>query len=123
MANKTEPAKFMTVSDILLQVSPALQGVMIRTIGRLSNDDFNMNLVWIQDHKTSLYRLVVDCSRITPFPFKDQDGLMYQFIGEVDCSKHNIVMIKALLYRCCEGLDMDTYIQAYTKRMELLQQS
>lgn len=122
MARKADPAKFMPVSDILLQASPDLHGVMIRTIGRLFDHDTGKNLVWIQDPKTTSHVMAIDCSRITPFSFQNQRGLLYQFIGEVDCSQDKPIL-KALLYRCCEGLDIDTYIQAYKTRMDTLQQN
>ena len=102
------PAKFMPVSDILTQVLP---GVMIRTIGRLFQYDPRKNLVCIEDPKKSSDMLSVDCSKISPFPF--QEGLLYQFIGEVDCTQHETIIIKALLYRCCQGLDTDVYIKTY----------
>ena len=106
------PAKFMQVSDILSRVPPAgLHGIMIRTFGRLFKYDPRQNLVWIQDPKKSSDILSVDCSKISPFPF--QEGLLYQFIGEVECSQREAVIVKALLYRCCQGLDTDVYIQIY----------
>ena len=105
------PAKFMPVSDILLQVPPGLPGVVIRTIGRLFECEPTKNLIWIQDPKKHSDILAVDCSKIAPFPF--QNGLLYQFIGEVDCSRHKAIIIKALLYRNCQGLDTDIYIQTY----------
>ena len=105
------PAKFMPVSDILLQVPPGLHGVMIRTFGRLFEYELSQNLVWIQDTKKPSDIMSIDCSKIAPFPF--QEGLLYQFIGEVDCSQHEAVIIKALLYRCCQGLDTDIYIQTH----------
>ena len=116
---KTPPAKFMSVSDITLQASPDLHGVMIRTIGRLHVHDYDVqqNLVWIQDPKISSHKLAIDCSRIAPIPFQDQHGLLYQFIGEIQCNQDKPAIIKALLYRCCEGLDIDVYIQAYSTIM------
>ena len=95
---------------------------MIRTIGRLSECDLGKSLVWIEDPKeaSGSHKVIIDCSRITPFPFQNQLGLLYQFIGEVDGSQDKPVMIKALLYRCCEGLDVDVFTQAYTTRMDTL---
>ena len=114
---RTYPAIFISVSDILIRASPDLHGVMTRTIGRLVDYDFKNNLVWIQDPKKSSYEVAVNCSRIVPFTFGGKYGLLYQFIGEADCnSQDKPVIIKALLYRCCEGLDIDMYVQAYSTK-------
>ena len=111
------PAKFLSVSDILNSTSPDIHGVMIRTIGRLFGYDLTTNQVWIQDPKKTSYELGIDCSRIAPFTFGDKCGLLYQFIGEVDCNNQDKpTIIKALLYRCCEGLDIDVYVQAYSTK-------
>lgn len=117
---ESKAAKFMSVSDILLQqTSPYSRGVLVRTIGKLDLVDscLRRGQLRIQD-PTSTHKLPIDCSRILPLPFQDQHGFLYQFIGEVDYSQDKSVIIKALLYRCCEGLDIDTYIQASTRRMD-----
>ena len=106
------PAKFIPISDILF-LSGDLHGVMIRTFGTLFKYDPRQNIIWIQDPKKHSDKLSVDCSKISPFPFQEHEGLLYQFIGEVDCSQPETITVKALLYKCCQGLDADVYIQAY----------
>ena len=109
---------FLSISEILEQTLHS-RGTLVRTIGKLDLVDSHLRKgeVLIQD-PTSSQKLLIDCSSILPLQFQDQQGLLYQFIGEVDYSQDRTVTIKALLYRCCEGLDVDTYIQASKIRMD-----
>ena len=107
------PANFMTVSDILLWGKLGLHREKnVRTIGTLSEYEPTRNLVWIQDPDKRSDMLSVDCSNISPFPY--QEGSLYQFTGVVHVHHNKVVNMIALLYRCCEGLDADVYIQIYT---------
>ena len=69
----------------------------------------------IEDFKTS-QELTVDSQMIEPFPYKQ--GSFYQFCGELDGSKTKStnIVLKAHVYRCVDGLDMDVYMKALTVR-------
>ena len=175
-----QPARFLSIPDLLASSDPSQEG-LLRIIGRLEAYDIEHSILWLQDHKAPLLQVAVDSSNIQPFPFKQ--GLLYQFIGEVDyrdipiaagVSKVHIpiatvdhrdaptaddntatsdsqetpatdkdkgtiidnmemyapvatsnqtmrcVVMKALLCRCVDGLDMDVYVRAHEARMRLI---
>ena len=80
-ARKQQPARFMSIPDLLAKSDLSEEG-LLRVIGRLEGYDVEHSILWVQDHKTPLLQVAVDSSNIEPFPFKQ--GLLYQFIGEVD---------------------------------------
>ena len=115
------PAKFITIPE-LLAISEPSQAGLLRIIGRLERHDIIHNIVWIQDHQTPSLHVAVEVSNVEPFPFKV--GVLYQFIGEADYRdvpdtdvSKKCVLLKALLCRCMDGLDMDIYLRSHEARM------
>ena len=138
--SRQQPAKFLSIPDLLSSDDPSQQG-LLRIIGRLESYDIKHSILWLHDHNTPSLQVAVECTNIEPFPFKI--GLLYQFIGEVDyrdvpdhgCVPENdtldftsdrkrkdattrCAVMKALLYRCVEGLDMGVYMRAHEARMK-----
>ena len=101
--------------------SHALKGRMTRVIGRLHVYNILTSRMWIQDVKDLTMYLVIDTSRIEPFSFNE--GSLFQFIGELDEEEiegKKMLVLRTLLYRCVEGLDMDMYLRAHAARMKEL---
>ena len=110
-----EPSSFMTIPDIQCKDPAELHGKMIRTIGSLQKYEVKRSLIWLKDWK-SVLQLVVDSRVIEPITIKQNS--IYQFIGELDSSgaRSSGVVLKALVYRCMDGLDLDIYMKALAMR-------
>ena len=97
------------------------KGIMTRAIGRLHTYNILTSRMWIQDEKDPSMYLVIDTSRIEPFSYKE--GSLFQFIGELDEEEidgKKMLVLRTLLYRCVEGLDMDVYLRAHAARVKEL---
>ncbi len=106
---------FNAIPDILAGRPEEQHGKTVRTIGRLKQYNVKESVMSIEDLRT-FAELMVDCRIIEPFSFRQ--GALYQFCGELDGSKTKStnVVLKAHLYRCVEGLDMDIYMKALAVR-------
>ena len=109
-------AVFFTVPEITACKSEDLHDRMVRVIGRLLQYETRESLVWLAHYEPPYLELPIDCSLVQPFPFSQ--GSLFQFIGEVDGSGRTYggLRLRALAYRCVEGLDMALYRTALTLR-------
>lgn len=96
----------MTIPDILGKDPAELHGKMIRTTGSLRRYEVKRSQIWLKDWK-SVLELVIDSRVIEPVSIRRNS--IYQFIGELDSSG---AVLKALVYRSVDGLDMDLYMKA-----------
>ena len=112
MSKSKEPSSFMTIADILGKDPAELHGKMIRTIGSLQRYEVKRSLIWLKDWK-SVLQLVIDSRVIEPVIIRQNS--IFQFIGELDSSgtRSSGAVLKALAYRCVDGLDMDLYMKAH----------
>ena len=81
-------------------------GKFFRTIGELHEHDVQKGQLVIKDTDSDA-TLVIDSSLIEPFPFRQR--ILYQFIGEVRLGTDNQVILRAYVYRCVEGLNLELY--------------
>lgn len=132
-----KPARFTTFADLLASSDPSQLGLQ-RIIGRLDKYDSRLGLIWLRDCHAPSLQLAVDSSHLDPSPpavGPGKVGVLYQFIGEVDYRDIPVTdeatgdhtpsrcpVMKALLYRCMDGLDMDLYLRAHEARMKDLEQ-
>ena len=109
-------SRFISVPELLKGQCEESHGTMVRTIGRLLRYDVKHSLLWLGHCEPPYLELPVDSSLVEPFPFSR--GALYQFIGEVDGSKKKAdgAVVRALAYRCVEGLDMEVYVRAMAVR-------
>ena len=115
-----EPSTFMTIPDILGKDPAELHGKMIRTMGSLRRYEVKRSQIWLKDWK-SVLELVIDSRVIEPVSIRQNS--MYQFIGELDSSgaRGSGAVLKALVYRCVDGLDMDLYMKALAVKSVVLE--
>lgn len=106
----------MTVPEVLNGKTKELHDTMVRVVGRLLRYNVKSSLIWLEHFKSPYLELPIDSSVVEPFPFSR--GSLYQFIGEVDASgkKCEGAVVRALSYRCVEGLDMELYTRALRVR-------
>ena len=112
-----QPAGFMTVPEIQECKAEDIHDSMVRTVGRLLRYDTKNSLVWLGHYESPYLELPVNCALVQSFPYSQ--GALYQFIGEVDGSGRTYsggVAVRALAYRCVEGLDMGLYARALAVR-------
>lgn len=112
-----QPAAFFTVPELHACKAEDIHDSMVRTVGRLLRYETKNSLVWLGHYEEPHSELVIDCSLIQPFPYSH--GALYQFIGEVDMSgklMNSGLTVRALAYRCVEGLDMRLYTRALSIR-------
>ena len=116
-------AKFVAFLDLLASSDPSEKG-MLRVIGRVEQYDIRNSLVILQDPSTKSLQIAIDVSNIEPFSPKV--GVLHQFIGEADYKDiptsnengHKWVVVKALVHRCMDGLNMDAYMKSHHLRMK-----
>ena len=115
-----QPATFFTVAELQACKSEDIHDRMVRIIGRLLRYETKQSLVWLGHYELPHSELAIDCSLVQPFPYSQ--GALYQFIGEVDGSGRLDcgLTVRALSYRCVEGLDMNLYTRALTIRNKIL---
>lgn len=106
----------MSVPELLNGKTKELHDTMVRVVGRLLRYDVKSSLIWLGHFKVPHLELPIDSSVVEPFPFSR--GSLYQFIGEVDATgkKCDGMVVRALAYRCVEGLDMELYSRALRVR-------
>lgn len=111
-----QPAAFITVPELQACKPEDIHDRIVRTVGRLLRYDTKNGLVWLGHFESPYLELPIDCSLVQPFPYSH--GALYQFIGEVDGSGKTCSgpVVRALAYRCVEGLDMGVYIRALAVR-------
>lgn len=111
-----QPSAFMTVPELLNGNAKDLHDTMVRVVGRLLRYDVKSSLIWLGHVRAPYLELPIDSSVVEPFPFSR--GSLYQFIGEIDASgkKCEGTVVRALAYRCVEGLDMELYSRALRVR-------
>ena len=109
-------SRFTSVPELLKGQCEDSHGTMVRTIGRLLRYDVKHSLLWLGHYESPYLELPVDSSLVQPFPFSR--GALYQVIGEVDGSRKKAdgAVVRALAYRCVEGLDMEVYVRAMAAR-------
>lgn len=112
------PASFITIPGIQASKPEDVHDRMVRTIGRLLHYDTKDSIVWLGHYEPPYLELAIDCSLVQPFPYSQ--GALYQIIGEVDASGRagSGITVRALAYRCVEGLDMTVYTRALAVRNE-----
>ena len=110
------PASFISVPGIQAAKPEDIHNKMLRTIGRLLRYETKDSIVWLGHYEPPYLELAIDCSLVQPFPYSQ--GALYQFIGEVNARgrTHCGVAVRALAYRCVEGLDMSVYTRALAVR-------
>ena len=110
-----EGSKFVPL-ELLATLAVAV-GSRIRTIGKVCVHDVRKEQLVIRavDCKAEF---TVDCRLIEPFP-KDPH-VLYQFIGELVRTEEEQgrgrVVLKAVTYRCVNGLNFDLYKRAQSAR-------
>lgn len=117
-------AKFISIPELLATSDPSQAGIL-RVIGRVERYDLKHSLVTLQDHTTKSLQIAIDTTNIEPFSPKV--GLLYQFIGEAGYRKVPInegeevkVVVKTLVHRCLDGLNMEVYLRSHEARMKNL---
>lgn len=121
-------ARFASIPDLLASSDPSELG-LVRIVGRLESYDSENSILWLRDHHQTASvqeQVAVDVTNIEPFPYRR--GTLYQFIGESDFravaqvgnskTSTECVVLKALLSRCVDGLDMEMYLKAHEVRMQ-----
>ena len=97
-------AAFKLLSD----VTPAATG-KIRTMGYATNYDASRQVVELQYDES---RLMVDVRLVQPFPFTR--GQLLMVIGEMRSDRR---VLRAMIYRVLDGLDVAAYLTAMEARM------
>ena len=92
-------------------------GKLLRTIGELQEHNIQKQQLVIKDADSDS-TLVIDCSLIEPFPFRQR--IIYQFIGEVRVGSDSQLILRAYVYRCVEGLNLDMYKKVHELRSRSL---
>ena len=115
-AELRRPAAFTTIPEIQSCKAEDIHDSMVRIVGRLLRYDTKNSQVWLGHFEPPYLEFPIDCSLIQPFPYSH--GTLYQFIGEVDGSGKACkgTVVRALAYRCVEGLNMEVYIRALAVR-------
>lgn len=93
----------------------------MRVIGKLHTYDIQTSRMWIQVSSNPAESLVINTSGIEPFAYKE--GALFQFIGELDEEEiegKNMLVLRAILYRNVDGLDLNMFLKAHATRMEEL---
>lgn len=105
-------AKFVPIAT-LIQTRETVVGKFIRTIGELHEHNIQKEQLVLKDTDSDS-TLVIDSSLIQPFPFRQR--ILYQFIGEARHGTDNQVILRAYVYRCVEGLNLELYKQSHELR-------
>lgn len=105
------PAKFVTIRDLAQQTH--LIGTMIRVIGILDTYNVVSSRMLIQDWNHST-KLLLDVSNIEPF--LHYKGCLCQLIGELDKDETETLLLRVLVYRYVNELNMTTYEEAHFQR-------
>ena len=96
-------AVFKPLSD----VAPAMPG-KIRTLGYATNYDAGKQMVELQYEES---RLLIDVRLVQPFSFTH--GQLLMVIGEMRSDRR---MLRAMIYRVLDGLDVPAYLAAMRAR-------
>ncbi len=120
-------ARYLAFPSLLASKDPSQEGI-IRVIGRVEQYDIRHSLLVLQDPSSQSLQIAVDVSNLEPF--RPKIGVLHQFIGEADYKDMHIcdegsgdkkwVIVKALLHRSMDGLNMEMYLKALEVRMKNL---
>lgn len=116
-----EPSTHPTPDPLPPSCKETLKGKMMRVIGKLHTYDIQTSRMWIQVSSNPAESLVINTSGIEPFAYKE--GALFQFIGELDEEEiegKNMLVLRAILYRNVDGLDLNMFLKAHATRMEEL---
>ena len=112
---------------LLASSDPSVEGI-IRVIGRVEQYDIRNSLLVLQDPSSQSLQIAIDVANLEPFCPKV--GVLHQFIGEADYRDIPIhdkrtdnskwVVLKALMHRSMDGLNMDMYLKSLEVRMKNL---
>ena len=118
-------SEFISITELLATSDLSKKGI-IRVIGRIESYNIKHSLIILQAHATKSLQIAIDTTNLEPFSPKV--GLLYQFSGEVDYrdvstkmgEEDKWVVIKALVHRCMDGLNMEVYLRSHEVRMKNL---
>lgn len=118
-------ARFVGFPALLASSDPSLEGI-VRVIGRVEQYDPSHSMLVLQDPSSQSLQIAIDTTNLEPFCPKV--GVLHQFIGEADYRDIPIhgaggdkwVVVKALVHRCMDGLNMELYLKSLEVRMKNL---
>ena len=111
-------ATFIPIATLLhTGGTTSIVGKVYRTIGELQEHNIQKGQLVIKDTNSDSV-LVIDSSLIEPFPFRQR--VLYQFIGEARIGSDSQIILRAYVYRCVEGLNLDIYKQSHELRSRTL---
>lgn len=105
-------AAFIPIAT-LIHTGETAVGKFFRTIGELYEHNIQKVQLVLKDIDSDS-TLVIDSSLIEPFPFRQR--ILYQFIGEARLGTDNQVILRAYVYRCVEGLNLELYKKSHELR-------
>ncbi|XP_034960408.1 CST complex subunit TEN1 [Zootoca vivipara] len=97
------------------------EGKTLRTFGRLHSYDVVSSQAILTAQHTSVQHCIQVCTKFVE-PFQAQLGALYIVLGETEHKEGNEMVIKARVFTCVEGINLQLLEKAITEQRKYFQE-